>query len=295
MKDGKTLKSRAAIDIGSNTVQFLMIKEQEVLMRKQFVTSLGYDLDKTKYFHEKSMKDTRKAIAECVKFCAKESIDPKEIRATATEASRVAINGEEFYQSIKNDLGVDVEIISSKKEALLSAKGILWGQKENDFIAIDIGGASTEFISVQSDPFEVKNSISLPIGSVRMNNWKKEENITEMLNSNFFSYDLSIYNTHKLIGVAGTMTSLAMMVLKLNRFEASLIDGTLLKSESLKEIEEQIIDKNSEEILKIYPFLGKRSLVIKSGLELVLLIMEKLNAKEIQVSTQGLVFGSIQS
>ncbi len=282
---------RASIDIGSNTVVYLIAKNREIIKRGQFVTSLGLDLDKNKSFSLAPMKDTLKALTEICKIAKKFNINESEIIATATEASRVATNGREFYDKVLNELSLNVKIINSDQEAYYSAQGLCFDKERDDFVCLDIGGASTEFIKKTSNESTV-TSISLPVGSVRLMSWKKLNEEEKLVNT-FNQFDFNVFKTQEVIGVAGTMTAICMMIRNLDVFDENEInDQKVTKSELLKLYHEIVNDSPSELLLK-YPHLGKRSKVIKEGIEIGMLAMDKLNAKTIEISTRGVCFGTI--
>ena len=152
---------RASIDIGSNSVLLLIAdmtknKFQEII-KESHITSLGKDLDKNKVFHPDSMKATYDAIKEYAEECDKHGISRESIIATATEASRVAQNSKEFFEKIQTELNVTIQTITPQAEAYFSTKGILFNSKfDSDVITImDIGGASTELIKVNTKTFKI--------------------------------------------------------------------------------------------------------------------------------------------
>ena len=118
------------------------------------------------------MEDSFKVLSLYQKKCLDHDIDPAKILATATEASRVAKNSSEFYAKVKKELGIDVKIISGEAEAYYSTMGILFDTKITDpeITIMDIGGASTELIKVNTAKKEIIHSFSMPVGAVRMNN-----------------------------------------------------------------------------------------------------------------------------
>ncbi len=285
-------KYKASIDIGSNTVVYLIVGNNEIIERGQFVTSLGLDLDKNQIFSKVPMQETMEALKEICTKAKSFNINEGQIVATATEASRVARNGKEFYQKVLREVGLKVEIIDSDKEAYYSAQGVCFDKERKSFICLDIGGASTEFIKKSSSPESI-NSISLPVGSVRLLNWKNETTDQEKLKEVFSSFDFSSFQTSKVIGVAGTMTALCMMIKKLDKFVESEINNQEISKDEVISIYGEIKNLNSVEILSKYPHLGKRSKVIKEGIEIILRAMDEINAKKIEVSTRGVCFGTI--
>ena len=70
----------------------------------------------------------------------------------ATSAVREAPNGRDFLQSIKDELGIEVDLVSGPEEARLIYLGVLSGMSfvEKPHLLLDIGGGSTELILADS-------------------------------------------------------------------------------------------------------------------------------------------------
>lgn len=295
---------RASIDIGSNSV-LLLAGEVDVisgkisseLINESFITSLGKDLDKTKSFHPQSMQATYEALQTYNKLCLEKGIKPQDVIVTATEASRVAANAPEFYKKIENELGFKTQIISSAGEAYYTALGVVSSLGETGeklFVIMDVGGASTELIRIQLNPFELLSSISLPVGSVRAMDWRKSELFDVKMNE-LLQNDLSLYETKNLICVAGSMTSLATMYMGLREFEADKIEGRTISFESFRSFTHDLQNTNLENLNMLFPFLGKRAPMISSGALAAQKIAEKLKIENIVISTRGLRYGTLIS
>lgn len=291
---------RASIDIGSNSCLLLAgdFHESElvnVIANESRVTGLGRMLDKNGHFLPIAMEETYEALSEYKNICEGLGIKPEDIIATATEASRVSSNAKEFYEMIEAKLGIRVTVISGEAEAYYSTKGILIGQSSGENLAImDIGGASTEFILVDENN-EIKNSFSIPIGSVRATNWLEdgcwEEKTAGILKD--WQSSLDTIHAKTLQCVAGTMTSLANMHLKHSDFVESEVHGHVLTKSEIKKMSHEYENLSPEEFLAKFPFLGKRSAAIRGGLILASWISELIEVEEFKVSTYGLRYGTL--
>ncbi len=89
------------------------------------------------------------------------------VRAVATSAVREAKNGAEILRRVRDEAGVELEIISGREEARLICLGVLAGTPRGvPSLLVDIGGGSTE-VAVASG--EVPSSLwSLSLGAVRL-------------------------------------------------------------------------------------------------------------------------------
>lgn len=292
---------RASIDIGSNSVLLLIgdvshgkLKE---LSKRSEITSLGRELDKNKAFHPESMEATYAAIKSYAEECDTHGIPRDKIIATATEAARVAQNAPEFFQKIEQELGVTINIISAEAEAYFSTKGILFDTKfENEVITImDIGGASTELIRVNTKSMQILETISMPIGAVRSTQWLADDLFVQNLQKVFLDFrgELDKFQGKELFCVAGTVTSLGNMHLLRKEFVEDDVHGLVLKSEDIDNMFKKYAAFKPEQFMELFPFLQKRSNSIRGGLHLVYHMIHRLLVKELTISTYGLRFGTL--
>ena len=292
---------RASIDIGSNSVLLLIADlthgKFKELARRSEITSLGRELDKNKNFHDESMDHTYKALKSYGEDCDRFGVDRKNVLVTATEAARVAQNATSFFEAIEKDLGLNVQIITSAGEAYYSSKGILFNTKfSSEIITImDIGGASTELIRLNTRTLAVLETISMPIGAVRASQWLEDGFFVQNLQKIFLDFraDIDKFQTKELFCVAGTMTSLGNMQLEKKEFEEDGVHGLVLKSEDIDQLFKKYGEWTPEKFLGDFPFLQKRSKSIRGGLHLVYHLVHRLMVKELSISTYGLRFGTL--
>ncbi len=292
---------RASIDIGSNSVLLLIADTTnnnfQEISKQSHITSLGKELDKNKVFHPDSMQATYEAIKAYAEECDQYGIPRENIIATATEASRVAQNAPDFFTKIKSELGVTILPITSQAEAYFSTKGILFNTKfDSEIITImDIGGASTELIKVNTKNFNILETISMPIGAVRASQWLEDGLFVQNLQKVFLDYttDIDKFQSKSLYCVAGTVTSLGNMHLQHKEFVEDDVHGLVLKAEDVDALFKKYSEFKPDDFKELFPFLQKRSNSIRGGLHLVYHITHRLLVKEITISTYGLRYGTI--
>ena len=292
---------RASIDIGSNSVLLLIADTTnnnfQEISKQSHITSLGRELDKNKVFHPESMLATYEAIKAYAEECDQFGIPRENILTTATEASRVAQNAPDFFAKIKSELRVTILPITSQAEAYFSTKGILFNTKfDSEIITImDIGGASTELIKVNTKKFNILESISMPIGAVRAAQWLEDGLFVQNLQKIFLDYSIEIdkFQSKNLYCVAGTVTSLGNMHLQHKEFVEDDVHGLVLKTEDIDGLFKKYSESRPDDFKQLFPFLQKRSNSIRGGLHLVYHITHRLLVKEITISTYGLRYGTI--
>lgn len=293
---------RASIDIGSNTVLLLIAEVQnsqlKEIVSKSSVTALGRDLDKLGEFHPESMNETYATLKNYRKELKRMDIAPEDVVVTATEASRVARNAPTFFEKVKKELGFVVTIINDHGEAYYTSLGVCAGtltQIDEEMIIMDIGGASTELIKIKVKPYRLISSVSLPVGSVRASQWMKNGEYQEKLSDIFERYSLDEYQTHKIVCVAGSMTSLGGMIKGLSSFESELINGAEISFESFKKFVSKIEHDAPEKLLNHYPFLEKRAETIVAGAKIAVEMAQKCGVDNLEISTYGLRHGTAMS
>ena len=86
----------------------------------------------------------------------------RDLQVIATAAARDANNGEAFLAECSRIIGVEVTLISGKREAELSARGVACGIHKADGLVADLGGGSLELIGVKEGT--LGEGVTLPIG-----------------------------------------------------------------------------------------------------------------------------------
>lgn len=154
----------AAIDIGTNSMRLLVMHRVGdglvELGRYERVTGLGRGVDATGEIGEEAMDHTLLALSEFGGRMRDMGVERR--RAVATSASRDASNREKFFDRAELALGVRPEMISGDEEAALAFAGATGRTGEAaPHLVIDIGGGSTEFVTIDGGR-------SFDIGSVRL-------------------------------------------------------------------------------------------------------------------------------
>jgi exopolyphosphatase/guanosine-5'-triphosphate,3'-diphosphate pyrophosphatase len=160
---------------------------------------------------------------------------------------------------------------------------------------MDIGGASTELIKVNTKNFQIQKTISMPVGAVRATQWLNDGVFVQGLQKIFLDNRTEIdeFQTRELFCVAGTMTSLGNMHLQRKEFEEDDVHGLVLKTEDVDNLFKKYSDTTPEASLEEFPFLQKRSQNIRGGLHVAYHFIHRLLAREITISTYGLRYGTI--
>ncbi len=143
------------------------------------------------------------------------SFEVHAVRAVGTAAMRSAANSHVLVERAKQELGLDIEIISGKREALLIYQGVqlLIPFFEQPKLVMDIGGGSVEFILATKT--KVLWSVSFPVGvAILRHRFHRHEPIEEEEIKSIHKFldreaapltrMLKIYPVSTLVGASGT-------------------------------------------------------------------------------------------
>lgn len=239
----------AAIDCGTNSIRLLIADARtdesgrtvlRDVVREMRIVRLGQGVDATGWLAEAALKRTFAAADEYAALIEHHGAD--RVRFVTTSATRDAGNRDVFVAGIRSRLGVEPEVVSGDEEAALSFRGALNAAAELDpadrVLVVDLGGGSTE--CVLGTPREVIAARSVDVGCVRMterhlgSNPPTEEQQARVLRDVDEAMDVvartvPLERTTRLVGVAGTVTTVTAMALGLEHYDPERINGTVLE------------------------------------------------------------------
>ena len=291
----------ASIDLGSNSTRMLIADITNgtltTIYREHQVTRMADKLSESKIISKEATKRVLKVLASYFKTINKNNVE--NIQIVGTAALRDATNSEEITQLIEKKFGFEVDIVSGEEEGVLTSVGVLnsLGSLEN-FLIVDIGGRSTEFI-YDDDKKIVSKSVNIGVVSLSELFFDKLPPLEKsvLLAREYIENHLlesNAFNGRLLVGVAGTFTSLASIFLEQTQFNEKEIHLTELKNEDVFKISNELLHLNEPQIITKYRGLDpKRAKTIQSGILLVKEIISKYNVNSIKVSNSDILEGLI--
>ncbi|WP_432404954.1 Ppx/GppA phosphatase family protein [Wukongibacter sp. M2B1] len=291
------MEKYCVIDIGTNSIRMLTAEiENGYITENRKVlemTRIGEGVDRTKTLSKKAIDRSIVALKKFKSEAASNGI--KEIKVIATSAVRDAVNRDVFLKRSKDELGMDIEVISGEKEAELGFLGVISGIDEvvEDLLVIDIGGGSTEFIIGNSKG--IKYSKSLDVGAVRMTDKHIENDLisdTEMNNLtedirqiiNEIVIKLEKFSVKEVAGIGGTATSLAAIAQSLENYDREKVHNYNLTIEEISNMINIFKRCNNEDRRKIKGLQPKRADIILAGSKILYEILKALDIRKIRVS-----------
>jgi len=267
----------AIVDIGSNSVRLMLVKDGRVVYKKSIITRLSENLSGDDLIKEAPFERTMKAVLCFIEQAKSDGAD--EILAFATACVRRAKNGVQFANEIEKRTGVHVEIVSGETEAELGLLGALNG---GDGGVIDVGGASTEVVISKGGKIEYAKSVNY--GAVITYNecgddLEKTKEFTERHAENF-----QMQNGEKFYAIGGTATAICALALGLTEYDASVVHGTTLSVEQVEEWANRLFSLSERERMRYKSLQPQRATVIAHGAFVLLSVLKRLNVKSVVVS-----------
>ncbi len=294
----------AAIDIGTNTVRLLIVAADDFthyrpLHHEQEITRLGERFVEHGKLQPKARERTIMTLGQYARVAARHKAD--EVYAVATSAVREAANGLEFVKLVKQRTGITVTVIPPEKEAELASLGVQSViHSTQPLLVVDIGGGSTEFI--HTDKGEIVTALSLKIGVVKL----QEQFLTsdpvdrleytamlDYLNQALSSVRLTNTKDCALVGVAGTVTTLAAVDQGLVDYNPQLINNYILTYQQIQTIQDRFLAQPLALRRQTPGLEPGRADVIVAGTALLLCIMDKLGFASLVVCDSGLREGLV--
>jgi exopolyphosphatase/guanosine-5'-triphosphate,3'-diphosphate pyrophosphatase len=251
------------IDLGTNNCRMLVGTPSsggfQVLDSFSRVVRLGEGLYETGRLSPIAMERAMASLTICAdrarRWAADAGAGGLKLRAIATEACRQAENGAEFISLARQKTGLPLEIINPREEAELAVESCapLLAQAGRRALLFDIGGGSTEIAWVRVEPGAAPALIgylSLPVGVVTLSERCADICYSE---AGFAAVVAEIAamlrpfeSVHRIaqeirqggvvmVGTSGTVTTLAGVSLKLDRYRRGLVDGISLSREAVDE------------------------------------------------------------
>jgi len=293
------------IDIGTNTTLLLVARlppgaELERIEERAEITRLGRGIGAG---GELGVEGITRTLGVLREFAAVARRHEAKIAAVGTEALRRAPNAAAFLDPAAEILGGPVEVIDGTREAALTFRAV--ADAFPDALAgalsvVDIGGGSTEIVVATRGV--VKFNASLPLGSVRLTERFIRHDpprpdeiaaVTAAVDAALAGVPFPVPAAQPvaLVGVAGTVTSLAAMAEALSSYDPARVHGYRLSQAALAEQIARLrvgTQAARERIVGLDP---RRADVILAGALILQQIAAAARVGEVRVSDRGIRWG----
>jgi exopolyphosphatase/guanosine-5'-triphosphate,3'-diphosphate pyrophosphatase len=307
--------SFASIDIGSHTIRLLIAQVEGrtrviLVLSARHITRLARNFSEDKTLADDSIQESIAVLQEYATLMHRHRV--QSVNCCATGVIRRATNAADFLQRIRKATGISTVILSEEAEAFLSAKGVISGlpRPERFVLSFDLGGSSTELLLVDTSRAESLWSTSIFIGAATITERflpgdppagpslvRAAGTIRDALSQSISEVRALLENLHipfdtlQLVGTAGTVTTLAAMLLKMETYDASRVNGFLLTEGCLIQLIDTLSGMPLADRRKLVGLEKGREAIILGGALIVRELMRGLDSKILTVVDSGLLEG----
>ncbi|MGO5501932.1 Ppx/GppA phosphatase family protein [Lactobacillus amylovorus] len=297
-----TSTNLVVIDLGSNSVRMQISQIDDyggytVMGYFREYVRLSENMGKEMTLKEEPMNRTIQALKDFKTRYTQ--YDNVVVKAVATAAVRGAKNQAEFLKRVKDEVGLDLQVISGSTEAYLDYVGVVNTLPVRNGIIMDCGGASTELIWVQNGA--CKEWVSIPIGSVVLS---QNYNLADTISASDLYSAMNAagqkISTVRWLGQVHNLPLIALggsnrTIAKIHRREVTDevdelpdIHGMHLPPHYIFNLVGKLIAMNKDERMKIPGLAKNRADVIVGGLIPISLVLRNLQISEVIFSNCGL-------
>lgn len=314
----------AALDLGTNNCRLLIARPHDhgfrVLDGFTRIVRLGEGVSVTGRLGDAAMERTMEALRQCRNKLREHQ--PTRMRLIATEACRAAENGPAFLERVKEELGLELEIVDRRTEAELAVTGCadLIDGTAAGALMFDIGGGSSELAwldfrggrprSQGRMSASIRSWQSLPVGVVSIAERFGGVNVTPEVFEAMVAYVaehlkqfrgreklrqmIASHPVH-LIGTSGTVTTLAGLHLGLERYERQKVDGLWMQRQEVDDTMRVLLDMPFERRVA-HACIGRdRADLVLPGCAIFEAIRREWPTQRVRVADRGLREGILIS
>jgi exopolyphosphatase/guanosine-5'-triphosphate,3'-diphosphate pyrophosphatase len=298
----------AAVDCGTNSTRLLIVDETGAARSRQMrITRLGKGVDRSHRLQAEAVTRTLDVLRDYRAVMDTEKV--VRARLVATSAVRDAADGEHFLESARAIVGVEAELLSGEEEGRLSYLGATeeLADEERATAVIDIGGGSTELaLRVES----AVRTVSMDIGCVRLTErylygdppLDHEVRAAEAAIGEELARAVRVVPAlgslgagDRLVGLAGTVSTLAMLELGLSAYDRARIHHSVLTRGAVERWCTVLGAETVAQRARRYSLPAGREDVIFGGALVLREAMRRLHVRECLVSESDILDGLVLS
>jgi exopolyphosphatase/guanosine-5'-triphosphate,3'-diphosphate pyrophosphatase len=296
----------AVVDVGTNSTRLLIARiadgrVTEELDRRTNVTRLGAGVDAGGRLADDAMARVEATLADYRVRIEAAGVD----RAVAvlTSAVRDAANGAEFAERVALRYGLEAHVLSGDQEAQLTYLGATSERdpaQRTPTLVLDIGGGSTELVIGTGD--RVGFHVSTQAGVVRQSERHIHHDPPAAGELRAVAADVgaiiaaAVPETERAVGhaiaVAGTPTSLAAIVQRLEPYDPARVHGYRLSADERDEIFQRLSALTLAERQAVPGLHPGRAATVLPGIVILAEVMRLFALAEVEVSEHDILRGA---
>ena len=294
----------AALDCGTNSLRLLVADVDGTgkrdVHREMRVVRLGEGVDRTGELAPQALERVRAALVDYATTAA--ALGAETTRLVATSATRDASNAEVFVSLVRDVLGIAPEVVTGAQEAALSYDGATRGLDPADgpFLVVDVGGGSTEVVLGEGGTVQAARSVD--VGCVRLTERHlvddpptaaqvraAEQDVDAALD--LVLEDVPVEQARTLIGLAGSVTTVAALALGLPAYDPARIHLSRIGAQQVRDVTAALLAMPRAHRAALPVMHPGRVDVIGGGALVLRAVVDRVRAAEVLVSEADILDG----
>jgi exopolyphosphatase / guanosine-5'-triphosphate,3'-diphosphate pyrophosphatase len=288
----------AVVDIGSNSVRLVVYEGQTrsptPIFNEKVLAGLGREVQTTGLLASDAMDKALKALGRFRALC--DRLEVAQLWAIATAACRDAANGKVFVAQAERICGTKVDVLSGKREAELSALGVVSGFHKPDGIVGDLGGGSLELTEVRGQ--RVKPGLTLPLGGLALQDIssKSIKKAEKIVRAKLDDAELLAAGTGRTFyAIGGTWRALARLHMWQKGYPLHVMHGYEMPAKEAYEFSSLVHRVNPEMLSQIEVVTDARRPLLAYAAVVLENLVRIANPKDVVVSALGVREGLLYS
>jgi exopolyphosphatase / guanosine-5'-triphosphate,3'-diphosphate pyrophosphatase len=313
----------AAFDVGTNSTRLLVADVEGGVMvaehvREMVITRLGKGVDRTGRFDPAALARTLAVLAGYAETCRRLGVERR--RLVATSATRDAADRRRFLDGVRELVGVDAEVLTGQAEAAAAYRGATAGgvragpgdpgpgdpgpggdpDPDQPTLVVDIGGGSTELIDGHGGVATAM--VSLDIGCVRLFERHLHGDPPTAAEVAALRADVAAHlaragdvldpaAARRVIGVAGTVTTVAALALGLEAYDPRRIHRASVAAAEIAATADKLAAMTVAERAALPVMARGREDVIAAGALLLDELVQRSQIREVIASEADILDG----
>lgn len=298
----------AAIDIGSNSVRLIVAEavrggNYRILDEEREPTRLGRSVGLDGNLDEQSMEQTIAALDAFKKIAS--GFQAESLRVIATCAIREAGNGPDFCRRIRDEVGLEVEVISGEQEGRYAFSSVqhAFDLTDKNVVVADIGGGSTEIVFSTGEMIE--EIYSTPLGAVRLSEQFPASDDVDGVDA-FLLLEKEIANClkrktskppfapHFMVGCGGTFTTLAELLMASRKGGAKQVAGFRASHADVRHLLDRLRKTPVRSRRTLAGMTPDRADIIVAGVAIIDAMMKRFRINALVVHSRGVRDGLLR-
>lgn len=285
------------IDIGSNSVRLVvyegLTRSPTPIFNEKVMAGLGREVQSTGLLAADAVNQALQALKRFRALC--DTLQVARLYGIATAACRDARNGPAFIREAERICGIRIEVLSGRREAEMSALGVVSGFFRPSGLVGDLGGGSLELIDVHGE--RIRRGITLPLGGLALQDASKKslKKAAKIVERALSGVKMGAARGRTFYAVGGAWRSLARLHMAQTGYPLHVMHGYKIRAREAIEFCELVQRVDPETLSQIEVVAAARRPLLAYAALVLEKLVRRAKPDEVVISALGVREGLLHS